>query len=196
MCKRIFVLALLSFYSGDLTAIAGEPVPVKQPAPGSTSIERIVIRVPPSVDENLRDSIIDRLTGMENHPFIYLDLSIVFSGGSKEAIPFTQIVNGKPLKNGSADCAFGPLLMGRGVRYELGAVAGYTHLLMSVITGERSTFPFNDVSCEYRGSGDLTAFRVRGFFHVLSNAIPTASMLQLRPVHPPFGLAARVLAGK
>ena len=156
-------------------------------------IAKVILTVPSIVDDTAQNMIIQKLTTMIKRQFVYLDLSLVFSSAPDRPRPYRVSVNGKPAIGGNG-CSYGGLLMGEGVVYELGPIANYNHLLISVATGDRSSFPYHDVSCEYMGSGNQTAFRIRGFFHVLGNSIPTAQALQLRPFTPPFEMARKVLA--
>ena len=155
-------------------------------------IEKVKLHIPVALDEKQRDLIVEKLTGMEEQRFIYLDMSINFTDQSESGKPFLINLNGK--RQSSKACSIGALPMGEGVSYELGPLADYNHLVMSIFTGRRTTFTYNDVACEYTHSGSLSQFHIRGFFYVLSHSIPTAVSLQLRPINPPLDVAMRVLA--
>ena len=158
--------------------------------------QKLQISVPLQSDEKQQAAIVDRLVALQDLHFVYLDLSIDFPASAGGRQSFTPYINGKAMDGGASDCPAGLLPMGPGVTYELGPLADYNHLLLSIFTGARSAFPYNDVSCEYVSGGDHGQMRVRGFFHVMANAIPTAVSLQLRPLTPPFDAASHVLAGK
>ncbi len=159
------------------------------------AIAKVTIDVPLSLDEKAKAVIVEKLTGLEKHSFVYLDLRINFSARNGGGAPFVSSVNvnGVPQENSAGCMGIGPLPMGADRVYSLGPIAGYNHLLLSVYTGERAAFPYHDVSCEYTASGNHEQFRIRGFFHILTNSIPTAAALQLRPFNPPFALAAKIL---
>ena len=190
---------MLKRFFGILFAVLLMPVwPIAASAAAAPriAIMKVTIDVPLDIDQKAKASIVDKLTGLEKHRFVYLDLTINYSARNGSGAPFVSTinVNGTPQGN-SATCAqIGPLPMGPGSAYSLGPIAGYNHLLMSVYTGERAAFPYHDVSCEYVSSGSHEQFRIRGFFHIVTNSIPTAVALQLRPFNPPFELAAKVLA--
>ncbi len=159
-------------------------------------IEKVTIDVPLSVDEKTRAAIIDKLTGLAQLSFVYLDLSINFSRRGGGTVPYisTSGVNGLARENKAACAMPQALPMGAGRAYIVGPIANYNHLLLTVFTGARAAFPYHDVSCEYVASGGHQQFRIRGFFHILKNSIPTAISVQLRPLTPPFEQAAKVLA--
>lgn len=162
-------------------------------AEGSSGLfTRVNIDIPADLTRPVRNKIIAQLTGLPGKRFVYLDLSVAFSTDDGKAQPFTAIVDGEPGRK--TGCSFEALPMGSRVRYELGPLADYNHLLMSVLTGDRSAFPYNDVACEYGGSGRESRFHIRGFFYVLANSIPTAVSLQLRPLAPPLEVARQVLS--
>ena len=160
------------------------------------AIMKVTLDVPLVIDEKVKAAIARKLSGLEKHRFVYLDLRINYSARSGSGTPFVSSVNvnGFPQGDSTACAMIGPLPMGAGRAYSLGPIAGNNHLLMSIYTGERAAFPYNDVSCEYAASGSHEQFRIRGFFHIVTNSIPTAAALQLRPFNPPLALAAKVLA--
>jgi hypothetical protein len=197
MLKKVSVLvffAVLSLFS-PVHADQGQGRAVVLDETGQ-QIEKIVVTVPVSIDKAARTTIVERLSSMEALRFVYLDLSVVFPVESDSMRPYTVSVNGKSVEDGAGKggCGFGALLMGAGVAYDLAPVADYNHLMISVYTGDRADFPYHDISCEYLDSGQKAAFRVRGFFHVLGNSVPTALGLQLRPFNPPLFVAAKVLS--
>ena len=160
---------------------------------GSSKIAKVLIDLPLVIDENAQSAIVDKLTSLEKHRFVYLDLAINFASGKKGAQPFAMKHKGTwQDRNGCPE--LGPLPMGKSVIYGLKPIADYNHLLMSVFTGERVSFPYLDVSCEYVASGSHEQFRVRGFFYVVTNSIPTAVSMQLRPFNPRYDVALEVLA--
>ncbi|MCF6199685.1 MAG: hypothetical protein L3J67_09875 [Hyphomicrobiaceae bacterium] len=181
----LFATILCSaFVLGANERVRGEATPAV--------IQKVKLHIPVTLDDKRRALIVEKLTGMEGQGFIYLDLSINFTDRPEGGQPFTVHLNGK--QQARKSCPIGPLPMGEGVSYELGPLAAYNHLVMSIFTGGRTVFPYNDVACEYTDSGSLNQFHIRGFFHVLSNSIPTAVSLQLRPINPPFDMARRLLA--
>ncbi len=194
MLKKIFVVLFVAqLFTVSLNAANSPPA---SPPASPAAIAKVTIDIPLVMDEKAKATIVDKLTGLEKHGFVYLDLSINFSARNGGGAPFVSSVNvnGLPQENSAACTGIGPLPMGSGRVYSLGPIASYNHLLMSVYTGERAAFPYNDVSCEYTASGSHDQFRIRGFFHIIANSIPTAAALQLRPFNPPFDLAAKVLA--
>ena len=192
-----FGLVLLAVFFMNYQVSADEQKKAPMSHSAQLQIHKVTLDVPLQPNEASQNIIVEKLTNMEQQRFVYLDLSISFPMTSKGALPYTQFIDGK-LSNSKLDkaepCEIGPLLMGPGVSYEIGPVANYNHLLMTVFTGDRSAFPYSDVACEYVSSGEIGSFHVRGFFHIVANAIPTAMSLQLRPMNPPFEVAAKVLA--
>ena len=158
------------------------------------SITKTNISIPVEMDEAAKAVIVEKLTSLEEQRFVYLDLSLEVSPRSGDMAPYRLTQNGKAHGLRQKGCDTGALSMVPGLVYELGPMAGYNHLLMSIYTGDRSVFPYHDVSCEYVSSGHHQQFRIRGFFHIVTNSIPTAVGLQLRPFNPPFEIAAKVLA--
>jgi len=154
-------------------------------------IHKVNLNIPATIDEKVRESLVEKLTAIERLRFIYLDLSINFSAESDGVQPFTLMLNDKPQAH--RGCTIGPLPMGKGVRYDLQGIADYNHLLISLFTGARSAFPYLDVACEYSRSGQENQFHIRGFFYVLANAVPTAVSLQLRPFTPALDVARKIL---
>ncbi len=190
MLKNFFVVLLAALLlPASLNAANNSSAP-------DAAIAKVTIDIPFLLDEKEKAAIVEKLTGLEKHSFIYLDLRINYSARNGDGAPFVSSVNvkGVPQANSAACAGGGALPMGAGRVYSLGPVAGYNHLLMSVYTGERAAFPYNDVSCEYTASGSHEQFRIRGFFHIIANSIPTAAALQLRPFNPPFAIAAKLLS--
>ncbi|MCP4933083.1 MAG: hypothetical protein GY927_02515 [bacterium] len=187
--KRIFGILFAVFLFPVL------PNAASAAAAAPVAIMKVTLDVPLVINEKTKAVIIDKLTYLEKHRFVYLDLRINFSARNGGGAPFVSSVNVKGTPHGnSVTCAeIGPLPMGPGHAYSLGPIASYNHLLMTVYTGERAVFPYHDVSCEYTSSGSHEQFRIRGFFHILANSIPTAAALQLRPFNPPFAQAGNVL---
>ncbi len=155
------------------------------------AIKKVVVDVPAIVDEAKQSQIIEMLRGMKKARFVYLDLSIHYAHRGPQETPYSVVIKGKPYEgNKGAET----LLMGKGVVYHLGPVAGYNHLLLSIYSGDRADFPYHDISRDYAGGGEDSLFHVQGFFYVLSRIVPTADSLHLRPFTPPLEIAARVLA--
>ncbi len=183
---RLFLLVLFSIMLSCGGAIAA----------GSTSepkIKKLIVNIPADIEKQpkTREALIGQLISMGDQPFVYLDLSVKSIAGQPR--PYSWTVHGKPGKF-TSDSGIGPLAMGAGIDYSLGPIAGYNHLLLSIYTGDRSLFPYLDVSLEYSAMGEGgTVFHVRGFFHIVENAIPTARSFQLRPFNPPFEIAAKIL---
>jgi hypothetical protein len=194
MLNKILIALVLAVMAFCIPVQTDEAFASKKADSPSQQIHKITVTIPQSIDENAQAKIIEKLLGMEKQRFVYLDLSINFSSETASSKPYSVMINGKPHEDGGKGCSIGVLPMGAGVGYELGPVADYNHLLVSVYTGNRSAFPYNDVSCEYVNSGSESQFRVRGFFHVLGNSIPTATALQLRPFNPPFEVVRSVFA--
>ena len=193
MLQKVFLPVLLAGLFFSLQIRAGEHELDSKSKSSGQLIKKIVVSLPASIDEAAKANVIDKLTRLEQERFVYLDLSINSSSGSTDSVPYSLLINGKPSERHKGGCEIGALLMGQGVTYELGPINNYNHLLISIITGDRSQLPYNDVSCEY-ASGISTQFHIRGFFHVIANSIPTAVGLQLRPFNPPFERAVKVLA--
>lgn len=194
MLNKISIALVLAVMAFCIPVQADEAFASKKAESPSQQIHKIAVNIPQSIDEGTLAKIIEKLSGMEKQRFVYLDLSINFSSEKVSSKPYSVMTNGKPHEKAAKGCSIGVLPMRAGVSYELGPVADYNHLLISLFTGDRSAFPYNDVSCEYVNSGSESQFRVRGFFHVLGNSIPTATALQLRPFNPPFEVAQSIFA--
>ena len=190
------LLSLLAvLWNVAILSAADRPEENKRPV-SSLGFARLAVNVPVKMDEAQRKTIIEQLVELERQRFVYLDLSVDFlldDEGVNETAPYSLMINGKRPSSARGGCSFGRLPMGRGASYDLAPIAGYNHLLMTVFTGDRASFPYNDISCEYLSGGRQRQFRLRGFFHVMANAVPTAVSLQLRPLNPPFDLARQVL---
>lgn len=196
MFAKGIVLILTVFSSLCLVVSADVLVAQTLSKTSMSQIEKVTVNIPLLVDEASQNKIIKALNAMAGKRFVYLDFSIIFALGESGKLPYTVNVDGKPHVSSVKNCDFGALMMGEGVRYSMGPIVGYNHLLISVLTGGRSSFPFNDVSCEYTARVDQARFHIRGFFYVLSRDIPTATELDLRPLSPPFEVAREVLSRK
>ena len=193
-CRRIFIPVLV--LAALLLAIV-QPVGTlvaKEAGAQGPLIRKMTIDVPVVIEDQAREEIIAQLTALAQEKLVYLDLQISFKRQSNAAQPFSLTIKGIGAPK-EQDCAFGPLPMGAGAVYELAPLAGHNHQLISVYSGDRAAFPYHDISCEYRMSGQVAAFHVRGFFHVLTNDIPTAILVQLRPFNPPSEQVQKLFAG-
>ena len=163
MFKKIILSALAVLFLTGFSAIAqttARPNAAKQ----GQQIKKITVTIPQKRDEAAQAIIVEKLLSLETRRFIYLDLSINFPARSNEGLPYSVSVNGKPPSDDTRECETGAQLMGGGVTYHMGPIANYNHLLLSVFTGDRSAFPYNDVSCEYLGLMILAFFMCADFF--------------------------------
>lgn len=81
---------------------------------------------------------------------------------------------------------FGPLSHPDNFEFQIKPVADNNHLLMTIIPGSKTQFPYNAVSCPYNSATPTEAhMRFRGYYVALHYVIPTAVLIELRPINPP-----------
>ena len=182
MVEKFSVLVIITAMFLFSAARADDLIAGKQHTGLDQSILKRVISVPVELDEAAKEVVVDKLTSLEEQRFIYLDLSIGHSPGGEDTASYGLTRNGKPQGARQNGCDIGVLPMSEGLVYELGPIADYNHLLMSIFTSDRSAFPYNDVSCEYVAGGDSTTFRVRGFFSCHNQLDPDGCLLAASPL--------------
>ena len=112
------------------------------------------------------------IAGIDDNELVYLD--VTFS--SSALATNTQCNQGK----------FGPLAYADNFEFHLKPFADNNHLLMTIIPGAKTQFPYNAVSCPYNSTKPTEAFiRFRGYFIAIHHSIPTADLIELRPINPP-----------
>ena len=80
---------------------------------------------------------------------------------------------------------YGPLAHSDGFEFQIKPFADNNHLLMTIITGAKARFPYNAVSCPYNSTKPTEAFiRFRGYYIALHHSVPTANLIEFRPVNP------------
>ena len=156
----------------------------------SAGLSRIVLDVPMRPRRQLGRAIDNVLVILKDRRFSYLDLTIQFPVDGLP--PFAVTRDGQPVGRQSKGCSLGPLPLGGGRIYHLAPINNNRRLLLSVVTGNPALFPYLDISCEYK-KPQVSALRVRGFFHIVCNRGPEALNLQLRPINPSLNLARQVL---
>ena len=191
---RIFAIVTVLMLAGAPLAAFAQEGAQNGAQDASALIKTVVINIPVAPKDGDIARIGEKLQALADSGFVYLDLTIRFTPGGKDGAPFYLSRYGKPVKRDEKGCAYDALKMQAGLAYHIniGALVGQYHLLATVYSGDRAAFAYNDISCEYLRP-DLSGFRVRGFFHVIRNMIPTAVHLQLRPFTPPFPLASKIL---
>ena len=80
---------------------------------------------------------------------------------------------------------FGPLDHSDNFEFQIKPFADNNHLLMTIITGAKTRFPYNTVSCPYNSSAPTEEFiRFLGYYIALHHSIPTADLIEFRPINP------------
>lgn len=80
---------------------------------------------------------------------------------------------------------FGPLAHSDSFEFQIKPFADNNHLLMTIIPGAKTRFPYNAVSCPYNSSKPTEAFiRFRGYYIALHHSVPTAVLIEFRPMNP------------
>ena len=80
---------------------------------------------------------------------------------------------------------FGPLNHSDNFEFQIKPFADNNHLLMTIIPGAKTRFPFNAVSCPYNSAKPTEAFiRFRGYYIALHHSVPTANLIEFRPINP------------
>ena len=80
---------------------------------------------------------------------------------------------------------FGPLDYSDSFGFQIKPFADNNHLLMTIIPGAKTRFPYNAVSCSYNSTKPTEAFiRFRGYYIALHHSVPTADLIEFRPVNP------------
>lgn len=123
----------------------------------------------------------DALLEVKSGDYVFLDAQFSLKG--REGT-FLRSEEGN-FKLYETDCRadnFGPILYDDEAEFHFRVA---THAIVIVYPGSRSRNPFNDVSCEYMpdAPGDHS-IRIRGLYFAITNSIPTAVVVQLRPVGP------------
>lgn len=78
---------------------------------------------------------------------------------------------------------FGPLDYADNMEFDIKPFADNNHLLMTIIPGAKTRFPYNAVSCSYNSSKPTEAFiRFRGYYVALHHLVPTAKLIEFRPI--------------
>lgn len=179
------LLILVLLHGGGLRAMASQD-----------EIRRYDISLPADANGAAREAALEKFENMRSGEVIYLDLVVHTASDTTRPTAMSVARDGKNIKDFAKGCDIGPLAMAPDISYDLGPIAGNNHLLIKAFTGTRTSFPYNDVACEYIAATVSTALRLRGFFVVIENSVPTARALQLRPVNPPFERAMKALGAK
>ena len=80
---------------------------------------------------------------------------------------------------------YGPLAHSDGFEFQIKPFVDNNHLLMTIIPGAKTRFPYNAVSCPYNSTKPTETFiRFRGYYIALHYSIPTADLIEFRPVNP------------
>lgn len=123
----------------------------------------------------------DRLLEVNSGDYVFLDAQFSLKGREGTFLR-SEEGNFKLYETDCREDNFGPILYDDEAEFHFRVA---THAIVIVYPGSRSRNPFNDVSCEYMpdAPGDYS-IRIRGLYFAITNSIPTAVVVQLRPVGP------------
>ena len=120
----------------------------------------------------------------------------VESIGDNELVYFDVTFKTTALAN-STQCSqgqFGPLAHSDNFEFQIKPIADNNHLLMTIIPGSKTRFPYNAVSCPYNGSSPSDELiRFRGFYIALHHSVPTADLLEFRPINVPLDKTIKII---
>ncbi|MFK7903077.1 MAG: hypothetical protein AB8B49_09585 [Nitratireductor sp.] len=114
----------------------------------------------------------ERLETLNDNSVLYIDLNFVSSSDRS----FTKGQNCK-------GNVFGPLPHKYDQEFSFHPDQDNNHLNLSIYPGSKISFPFNDVSCVYQAaSPNVPTIRFRGFYVAIKHSVPTATLIELRPI--------------
>ncbi len=113
----------------------------------------------------------ESIDSIADNELVYLDLTFEASAVAAN----TQCNQGQ----------YGPLAHSDGFEFQIKPFADNNHLLMTIIPGAKTRFPYNAASCPYNSTKLTEAFiRFRGYYIALHHSIPTADLIEFRPINP------------
>ncbi len=127
---------------------------------------------------------------------IYLKLRVILDGSVPNAVQYRVEESSSPDPVPCEPGHFRRLIMGSDMEYivDVGEKAKGSFISASIFPGERTEFPYNDVSCVYNKDAGKAVFSAQGFYYVLPNPIPGGFIAQLRPITPPFKTAIKYIS--
>ena len=126
--------------------------------------------------------------------YAYISVQVALDGSDPAAVTTRVEESATPDPVPCDARNYGRLIMGADMEYLMEAKVGDTNIFVSIFPGERTEFPYNDVSCVYDGKPGTAVFQITGFYYVIANRVKGGIMLQLRPVKPTFKDARRIVA--
>ena len=138
-----------------------------------------------------------RLVTLFDDPVIYLNLKVILDGSDETAVTTQLEESTVPEPAPCGQNNYGRMIMSPGLQYIVDSAYDYkgqtVNLSALIFPGERTAFPYNDVSCNYYSDDQLATFEVTGFFYVHINPVKNGFEVQLRPITPDFKSATGIL---
>ncbi len=127
---------------------------------------------------------------------IYLKLRIILDGSVPTAVQSRVEESSDPDPVPCEPGHYRRLIMGSDMEYivDVGEKEKGSFISASIFPGERTEFPYNDVSCVYNKDESKAVFSAQGFYYVLPNPVPGGFIAQLRPINPPFKTAIKYIS--
>ena len=126
--------------------------------------------------------------------YVYISAQVALDGSDPDAVTTRVEESATPEAVPCDQQNYGRLIMGADMEYLVETKVKDTNVFVSVFPGDRTEFPYNDVSCVYNGNPGQAVFQITGFYYVIANRVKGGIMVQLRPVKPTFAEARKIVA--